>query len=67
MYICILSQPQSSQAIINFAEERTSAKENGSLTPNVGRGIGMAIGLGVIVVFASLTQHQVCLLQSIMS
>ncbi|GAW05470.1 ABC protein [Lentinula edodes] len=50
--------PLLAKAIINFAEERTSAKENGSLTPNVGRGIGMAIGLGVIVVFASLTQHQ---------
>ncbi|KAJ3794573.1 ABC protein [Lentinula aff. detonsa] len=41
-----------------FAEERASAKESGSPTPSVGRGIGMAIGLSVIVIFASLMQHQ---------
>ncbi|KAJ3872779.1 ABC protein [Lentinula edodes] len=53
-----MMSPLLAKAIINFAEERASVKENGSPTPNVGRGIGMAIGLGVIVVFASLTQHQ---------
>lgn len=47
------------QAIITFAEDRASAKANGSPAPSVGRGIGMAIGLAVLVVFASLTQHQV--------
>lgn len=47
------------QAIITFAEDRASAKANGSPAPSIGRGIGMAIGLAVLVVFASLTQHQV--------
>ncbi|KAF5370179.1 hypothetical protein D9757_010634 [Collybiopsis confluens] len=50
--------PLLAKAIIQFAEERASAKANGSPTPSVGRGIGMAIGLGILVIFASLTQHQ---------
>ncbi|KIK55762.1 hypothetical protein GYMLUDRAFT_831145 [Collybiopsis luxurians FD-317 M1] len=53
-----MMSPLLAKAIIKFAEERASAKESGSPPPAVGSGIGMAIGLAVIVVFASLTQHQ---------
>ncbi|KAJ4467870.1 ABC protein [Lentinula aciculospora] len=53
-----MMSPLLAKAIISFAEERASAKKNGTSTPSVGPGIGMAIGLGVIVVFASLMQHQ---------
>ncbi|KAJ3773608.1 ABC protein [Lentinula raphanica] len=53
-----MMSPLLAKAIISFAEERASAKQDGSPMPSVGRGIGMAIGLGVIVVFASLMQHQ---------
>jgi len=47
------------QQIINFAEQRSAARAAGEPIPNVGRGIGMAIGLWAITVTASICTHQV--------
>ncbi|THV08675.1 P-loop containing nucleoside triphosphate hydrolase protein [Dendrothele bispora CBS 962.96] len=55
---CQLMGPLLVKALINFAKERASARDNGDPLPNIGRGIGMAIGLFCIVVVASLSQHQ---------
>lgn len=47
------------KAIINFGKERYAAKNNGTELPNIGRGIGLAIGAFSIIVIASVCQHQV--------
>lgn len=46
------------QAIINFSEDRSSAQANGEPVPNIGRGVGMAIGLLILVIMSSVFQHQ---------
>ncbi|KAK0189837.1 ABC protein [Armillaria mellea] len=46
------------KAIINFANARATARSEGTDAPNVGRGIGMAIGLFCVVIVTSLTAHQ---------
>ncbi|KZW00021.1 ABC protein [Exidia glandulosa HHB12029] len=53
-----LMGPLISKAIINFAKERATARQNGDPMPSVGRGVGMAIGLFWITVVASVSQHQ---------
>ncbi|KAL6299258.1 P-loop containing nucleoside triphosphate hydrolase protein [Sparassis latifolia] len=44
--------------IIKFSEERTAAKAEGLPSPNIGRGVGMAIGLFCTTVASSVGQHQ---------
>ncbi|KAI0806352.1 ABC protein [Irpex lacteus] len=46
------------KAIINFGKEHFAAKEAGEPLPNIGRGIGMAIGLFCVTVMASVCTHQ---------
>lgn len=46
------------QEIINFGKDRATALANGEKAPNVGRGVGMAIGLCLITITASVCQHQ---------
>ncbi|PBL03741.1 ABC protein [Armillaria gallica] len=46
------------KAIINFAKARATASLEGSKAPDVGRGIGMAIGLFCIVILTSIASHQ---------
>lgn len=46
------------QAIINFSKEHYAALQSGEKAPNIGRGVGMAIGLFLITVSASVSQHQ---------
>ncbi|PBK75557.1 ABC protein [Armillaria solidipes] len=46
------------KAIINFAKARATARFEGSEAPDVGRGIGMAIGLFCIVILTSVASHQ---------
>ncbi|KAJ6537690.1 P-loop containing nucleoside triphosphate hydrolase protein [Mycena capillaripes] len=46
------------KALINFAKARTLAQAAGETPPNIGNGIGMAIGLLCVIVSASICQHQ---------
>lgn len=46
------------KAIINFGKEHLAARQNGTPTPNIGRGVGMALGLFCTTVAASVAQHQ---------
>ncbi|TFK93972.1 ABC protein [Polyporus arcularius HHB13444] len=46
------------KAIINFGKEHVAAVAAGRTPPNIGRGIGMAIGLFCVTVTASVCQHQ---------
>ncbi|KAI0784237.1 ABC protein [Abortiporus biennis] len=46
------------KGIINFGKEHFAAKQNGTTPPNIGRGVGMAIGLFCVTVTASVSQHQ---------
>ncbi|RDB26210.1 Multidrug resistance-associated protein 1 [Hypsizygus marmoreus] len=46
------------KSIINFAKARSTARANGTEIPNIGRGVAMCIGLFLLVVTASITQHQ---------
>ncbi|KAJ6475599.1 ABC protein [Mycena sanguinolenta] len=46
------------KALINFAKARTLAQAAGETPPNIGNGIGLAIGLLCIIVSASICQHQ---------
>lgn len=46
------------QAIINFGKEHVAALQAGTKPPNVGRGVGMAVGLFCITVTTSICQHQ---------
>ncbi|KAL1739021.1 ABC transporter transmembrane region-domain-containing protein, partial [Schizophyllum fasciatum] len=46
------------KAIINFSGEKERAKEQGTPEPNIGRGVGMAIGLLCCIALQSLCTHQ---------
>ncbi|KAH8099948.1 ABC protein [Cristinia sonorae] len=46
------------KAVINFGKEHHAARTTGTPTPSIGRGVGMAIGLFLITVAASVAQHQ---------
>ena len=46
------------KAIINFGKTHFAAKQAGEEPPNIGRGVGMAIGLFCTTVCASVCQHQ---------
>ncbi|KAI5990317.1 ABC protein [Pisolithus orientalis] len=46
------------KAIISFAEQRSTARSAGEPLPNVGRGIGMAIGLWVLTIVTSVCTNQ---------
>ena len=48
------------KAIINYGKEHVAAMNAGQTPPNIGRGVGMAIGLLCTTVTASVAQHQVC-------
>jgi hypothetical protein len=50
------------KALINFAKARAAAKAAGVEPANIGHGIGMAFGLLIVIVLASICQHQVRLL-----
>lgn len=54
-----LMVPIVSKTIINFGKERASAKAAGQEPPSVGRGIGMAFGVGLLTIVYSVTAHQV--------
>lgn len=47
------------RAIIEFAQERTTAHATGVPLPNVGRGIAMALGLFLLSLSTSIGTHQV--------
>ncbi|KAK7017781.1 ABC protein [Favolaschia claudopus] len=53
-----LMSPILVKSLINFAKARAAAKDAGLPQPNLGSGIGMAIGLLLLIVFASICQHQ---------
>ncbi|TRM58678.1 ABC protein [Schizophyllum amplum] len=53
-----LMSPLIVKAIINFAKERATAKTDGRPAPNVGVGVGMAIGLFCCVILQSVCTHQ---------
>jgi len=67
------------KALIRFSQEGTPedwyladrivyrAEQDGTPKPNIGRGIGMAIGLWALVVFQSICQHQVRRAQRLMT
>ncbi|CDZ96537.1 abc transporter [Phaffia rhodozyma] len=44
--------------IINFIKQSSTARANGQAPPNVGRGVGAAIGLSGMILLASLCNHQ---------
>ncbi|KAJ7866783.1 ABC protein [Mycena olivaceomarginata] len=46
------------KALINFAKARALAQAAGETPPNIGNGVGMAIGLLCVIVSASICQHQ---------
>ncbi|KAJ7891133.1 ABC protein [Mycena leptocephala] len=46
------------KALINFAKARAAAKAAGVEPVNIGHGIGMAFGLLIVIVLASICQHQ---------
>ncbi|KAI6039826.1 ABC protein [Pisolithus marmoratus] len=46
------------KAIITFAEQRSAAHSAGEPLPNVGRGIGLALGLWVLMIVASVCMNQ---------
>ncbi|EPS96092.1 hypothetical protein FOMPIDRAFT_101769 [Fomitopsis schrenkii] len=46
------------RAIINFSKARLTAEQEGQPVPNIGRGVGMAIGLFCTTVTASVCTHQ---------
>ncbi|KAJ7852235.1 ABC protein [Mycena leptocephala] len=46
------------KALINFAKARAAAKAAGVEPANIGHGIGMAFGLLIVIVLASICQHQ---------
>ncbi len=48
------------KAIINFGKEHLAATQAGHAPPNIGRGVGMAIGLFCTTVLTTVCQHQVC-------
>ncbi|EIW57395.1 ABC protein [Trametes versicolor FP-101664 SS1] len=53
-----LMGPVLAKAIINFGKEHAAALEAGQTPPQLGRGVGMAIGLFCITVCASVCTHQ---------
>ena len=53
-----LMSPLLVRALIQFAQERGAAMATGSNPPALGRGVGMAIGMFLLVVLTSLCQHQ---------
>ncbi|ETW82987.1 ABC transporter [Heterobasidion irregulare TC 32-1] len=46
------------KAIINFGKEALAAKDAGEKPPNIGRGVGMALGLFFLTALTSVCQHQ---------
>ncbi|KAJ7865930.1 hypothetical protein B0H13DRAFT_2352741 [Mycena leptocephala] len=57
-----LMGPLPVKALINFAKARAAAKAADVVPANIGHGIGMAFGLLIVIVLASICQHQVRLL-----
>ncbi|KAK4689734.1 hypothetical protein P7C73_g391, partial [Tremellales sp. Uapishka_1] len=53
-----LMSPLLVKALINFSKEVYAANANGTPQPNIGRGIGLAIGLFFLTILASVCQHQ---------
>nr|XP_018264326.1 uncharacterized protein I303_02491 [Kwoniella dejecticola CBS 10117]OBR86484.1 hypothetical protein I303_02491 [Kwoniella dejecticola CBS 10117] len=46
------------KALINFSKEVYAANNSDAAQPNIGRGVGMAIGLFLLTVMQSVCQHQ---------
>ncbi|KAI0710130.1 P-loop containing nucleoside triphosphate hydrolase protein [Earliella scabrosa] len=46
------------KAIINYGKEHVAATEAGRAPPNIGRGVGMALGLFCVTVMTTVCQHQ---------
>ncbi|KAJ7887685.1 hypothetical protein B0H13DRAFT_2277490 [Mycena leptocephala] len=57
-YTSQLMGPLLIKALISFANVRTAAKAAGVEPANIGHGIGMASGLLIVIVLASICQHQ---------
>lgn len=57
-YTHILCSNTGFKAIINFGKEHFAARQAGTPTPNIGPGVGMAIGLFCVTVSASVATHQ---------
>ncbi|KAG8971979.1 hypothetical protein FRC05_010514, partial [Tulasnella sp. 425] len=55
---CQLMGPLVAKSLINFSKERLYEKAAGRPEPDVGRGIAMAIGLGLLTIGASIGTHQ---------
>ncbi|WVQ94366.1 hypothetical protein IAU59_001445 [Kwoniella sp. CBS 9459] len=53
-----LMTPLLLKALINFSKEVYAANHSGQPEPNIGRGIGMAIGLFLLTIMQSICQHQ---------
>ncbi|OCF34538.1 hypothetical protein I316_03579 [Kwoniella heveanensis BCC8398] len=53
-----LMTPLLIKALINFSKEVYAANHSGQPQPNIGRGIGMAIGLFFLTIMQSICQHQ---------
>lgn len=54
-----LMSPLVLKAIIEFAEERSTARAAGTSLPNIGRGIAMAVGLFFLSLSGSMGLNQV--------
>ncbi|EIN03766.1 ABC protein [Punctularia strigosozonata HHB-11173 SS5] len=53
-----LMSPLLIRAIINFGKARIMARDGDGPPPSVGRGVGMALGLWILTICASIGQHQ---------
>lgn len=54
-----LMGPLISKSLINFGKERAARKAAGEEPPDIGRGFGMAIGMGLLTITFSVCTHQV--------
>ncbi|ORY27673.1 P-loop containing nucleoside triphosphate hydrolase protein [Naematelia encephala] len=53
-----LMSPLVVKSLIRFSQKVYDANQDGSAPPNIGRGIGMAIGLWALTIMQSICQHQ---------
>ncbi|KAG8974689.1 hypothetical protein FRB90_009724, partial [Tulasnella sp. 427] len=56
--VCQLMVPIVTKTLINFGKERANAKAAGQDPPSIGRGVGMAFGVGLLTISYSVTAHQ---------
>ncbi|KAL7419852.1 hypothetical protein Q5752_005768 [Cryptotrichosporon argae] len=53
-----LMSPLVIKVLINFSKEVIAAKQNGTPSPNIGRGVAAALGLFCLTIMQSICQHQ---------